>query len=106
MQNVYIAKITPPLGSITAIVDDVTYLGGDGTDTPVGIEVDGAGNPYVAGTTTSSNFPTTETNAYQSSPEVSGTHVFVTKMLSRTTSASCSIRRIFPAIALTPPAGG
>jgi hypothetical protein len=80
VQNVYIAKITPPLSSIAAIIDYVTYLGGNGTDTPVGIKVDGAGNPYVAGTTTSSNFPTTPTTAYQSVPESTGTHVFVTKL--------------------------
>jgi uncharacterized repeat protein (TIGR01451 family) len=77
-QNVYVAKITPPLGEIAATLDFVTYLGGDGTDYPVGITVDGAGEPYVAGTTTSSNFPTTLTNAYQKAPETVGTHVFVT----------------------------
>ena len=38
--------------------------------TPVGISVDSAGDPYVAGTTSSSNFPTTATNAYQTTPEV------------------------------------
>ena len=51
--NVYIAKITPPLGSIVATLDYVTYLGGSGQDTPVGIKVDGANQPYVAGTTSS-----------------------------------------------------
>ena len=75
-QNVYIAKITPPLGSTPAVLDYVTYLGGTGTDYPVGIQVDAAGNAYVAGTTTSPKFPTTET-AYQTVPEVPGTHVFV-----------------------------
>ena len=77
-QNVYIAKITP-LGS-NAVLDDVTYLGGDGTDYPVGIRVDGAGDPFVAGTTSSTNFPTTATTAYQASPESPGTHVFVTEL--------------------------
>jgi len=81
-QNVYIAKITPPLGQTPATLDYVTYLGGDGKDTPVGIEVDSAGDPFVAGTTSSSNFPTTASNAYQASPEVPGTHVFVTELLS------------------------
>ena len=60
----------------------MTYLGGDGIDTPAGIAVDGAGNPYVAGTTTSTNFPTTQT-AYQPTPEAgsAGTqHVFVTQL--------------------------
>jgi uncharacterized repeat protein (TIGR01451 family) len=79
-QNVYVAKITPPLGSLVAVLDYVTYLGGDGTDSPVGIRVDGAGNPFVAGTTSSSNFPTTATNAYQKVPSTPGTHVFVTKL--------------------------
>ncbi len=35
-QNVYVAKITPPLGSLPAVLDYVTYLGGNGTDGPVG----------------------------------------------------------------------
>ena len=76
-QNVYIAKITPPLGAIVAALDYVTYLGGDGTDYPVGIEVNGGGEAYLAGTTTSTNFPTTLT-AYQNTAEVAGTHAFVT----------------------------
>ncbi len=79
-QNVYVAKITPPLGSLVAVLDFVTYLGGNGTDTPAGISVDGAGNPYIAGTTSSSNFPTTATTAYQTTPSSTGSHVFVTKM--------------------------
>ena len=80
--NVYIAKITPPLGSLTAVLDDVTYLGGTGSDTPVAIAVDGEGDPFVAGTTSSTDFPVTATNAYQSSPLSGspGPHVFVTKM--------------------------
>jgi hypothetical protein len=79
-QNVYVAKIQPPLGSQAAKLLELTYLGGSGTDYPVGIEVDGGGNPYVAGTTTSGDFPTTTTNAYQASPASAGTHVFVTKL--------------------------
>jgi hypothetical protein len=34
-----------------------TYLGGSGSDAPVGIAVDSGGNAYVAGSTTSTNFP-------------------------------------------------
>jgi len=82
-QNVYIAKITPPLGSIAATLDDVTYLGGNGTDSPVGIQVDGGGNPYLAGTTSSTDFPTTASNAYQAtiySGSTGTTHVFVTRI--------------------------
>jgi uncharacterized repeat protein (TIGR01451 family) len=81
-QNVYVAKITPPLGSVVAKLDYVTYLGGEGSDYPVGIKVDGALNPYVAGTTTSAHFPTTPTNAYQTNPPSSTitSHAFVTKL--------------------------
>jgi len=81
-QNVYVAKITPPLSSIPASLAYVTYLGGNGTDSPVGIGVDGAGDAFLAGTTSSANFPTT-TTAYQLVPEsgsVGTTHVFVTEL--------------------------
>ena len=80
--NVYIAKMTPPLGSLTAILEDVTYLGGTGSDTPVGVAVDGEGDVFLAGTTSSTNFPVTVTTAYQSSPMANspGPHVFVTKL--------------------------
>jgi hypothetical protein len=43
-----------------------TYIGGSGDDQAVGIALDPLGNMYIAGTTTSPNFPTV--NAYQSSP--------------------------------------
>jgi hypothetical protein len=84
-QNLFIAKIVPPLISPTgaASLAYVTYLGGSGSDTPVGIGVDAAGDAFVAGTTTSTNFPTTA-SAYQTSPEPgsSGTqHVFVTEVV-------------------------
>jgi hypothetical protein len=78
--NVYIAKITPGNPSI---LDYVTYVGGNGTDAPVGIAVDGAGDAFIAGTTTSTNFPHTPT-AYQTVPETGTTtpvsHVFVTEL--------------------------
>ena len=78
-QNVYIAKINPVLNPP---LQYVTFLGGTGSDSPVGIGVDGAGDPIVAGTTTSPLFPTSAT-AYQARPEVgsAGTkHVFVSKL--------------------------
>ncbi|MFZ0860876.1 MAG: SBBP repeat-containing protein [Candidatus Sulfotelmatobacter sp.] len=81
-QNVYVAKITPPLGSLPATLDYVTYLGGSGTDSPAGIRVDGSGDPFLAGTTSSPNFPITST-AYQTAPAVGSTgtsHVFVTEL--------------------------
>jgi uncharacterized repeat protein (TIGR01451 family) len=80
--NVYVAKITPPHGSPAASLDYVTYLGGNGQDIPAGIKVDGAGQAYLAGTTTSSNFPTTA-QAYQPNvapANVGKQHVFVTQL--------------------------
>ena len=78
-QNVYIAKINPAL---TPSLEYVTFLGGTGVDSPVGIGVDGALDPIVAGTTSSPRFPTSATS-YQASPEAGSTgtqHVFVTKL--------------------------
>jgi len=55
-----------------------TYLGGNGLDYTAGIAVDSAGDAYVAGTTTSSNFPTNGVNApFQGTPVSAGKHVFV-----------------------------
>ncbi len=80
-QNIYVAVINPTLPQQLVYL---TYLGGNGTDTPVGIEVDGGGNAYVAGTTTSTNFPTS-TDAYQTaiySPTTGTQHVFASVLSS------------------------
>jgi uncharacterized repeat protein (TIGR01451 family) len=76
-QNVFVLKLNPQAG--TGGVEYLTYLGGSGIDTSVGLGVDGAGNAYVAGTTTSPDFPTTPT-AYQLVPKAGSAgphHVFV-----------------------------
>jgi hypothetical protein len=54
-----------------------TYLGGNGTDDGFGIAVDAAGNAYVVGQTTSTNFPTL--SGYTSSADASGI-AFVSKL--------------------------
>ncbi len=80
--NVYIAKLNPNITAGLSPLVYVTYLGGSGSDSPAqfgGIAVDGAGDPYVAGTTSSANFPTTPT-AYQTTPASTGQHVFVTEL--------------------------
>jgi len=76
--NVFIAKFSPT-GSLLFS----TYLGGNGTDYTGGVAVDSGFDILVAGTTSSSNFPTTNgaTNAaFQTTPITSGKHVFVSKL--------------------------
>ncbi|HVO63197.1 MAG TPA: SBBP repeat-containing protein, partial [Terriglobales bacterium] len=69
--NVFVAKF-----NAAGVLQNETYLGGDTVDSPVGIRVDPAGgNVYVAGNTTSSNFPFK--NEFQSGPLSTANHVFV-----------------------------
>lgn len=78
-EDAYVLKVNPAGTSVTYL----TYLGGTGTDSPAGIAVDASGNAYVAGTTSSSDFPVTSTNAYQAAIETGSTgttHVFVTAL--------------------------
>ena len=57
-----------------------TYLGGSGNDGVVSsIAVDAAGNAYVAGTTDSTNFPTTP-GAFQTSFSGGSSDAFITKL--------------------------
>jgi hypothetical protein len=57
--NAFVAKISP-LGTN---LDYLTYFGGNAFDVGTGIAVDSANNVYVAGYTSSTNFP--NTNAFQ-----------------------------------------
>jgi len=78
--NVYLVKINPVLNP--PVEEYVTYLGGTGSDTPVGIAVDGGGDAFVVGTTSSVDFPHTS-NAYQTVPEAgsAGTlHAFAAEL--------------------------
>ncbi|HXK11047.1 MAG TPA: SBBP repeat-containing protein [Vicinamibacteria bacterium] len=54
LSDAFVAKLSPTAGLVYS-----TYLGGSGTDYGAGIVVDAAGNAYVTGETTSTNFPTT-----------------------------------------------
>jgi len=83
VQNIFILKLNPLAGAQG--IEYLTYLGGGGIDSSAGIAVDGGGNAYVAGTTTSgiggtADFPTVQTTAYQTAPAPGSTgtsHVFV-----------------------------
>ena len=58
-----------------------TYLGGTGNDQGHGIAVDGSGNAYVTGTTSSTNFPTTSPlQASNNAGSADVGDVFVTKI--------------------------
>jgi uncharacterized protein (TIGR03437 family) len=52
--NVFVTKLNPAGGILFS-----TYLGGSGADGPVTLQTDSAGNIYVAGNTSSLDFPTT-----------------------------------------------
>jgi uncharacterized protein (TIGR03437 family) len=59
------------------LTDYVTYLGGSYTDTVAGIAVDSTGSAYVAGTTSSPDFPVTSTSL--GVPTIKSGCAFVTK---------------------------
>jgi len=79
VKNIFISKINPTLTPGSAQLVFSQYLGGNGTDLAAGISVDSNFSIYVAGTTTSTNFPTTS-NAFQTSAAVAGTHGFLSKL--------------------------
>jgi hypothetical protein len=54
-EDVFVTKIDAAGATLTYS----TYLGGSGVDRPAGMVLDSSGNIFVAGTTTSLNFPTT-----------------------------------------------
>ncbi len=73
MQNAFVAKLSP---SGTALAYS-TYLGGGRSDMANAIQVDSSGSAYVAGQTTSLNFPVA--NPYQSAT-AGGQDAFVAKL--------------------------
>ena len=55
-QNIFLAKINPKADPGSSLVY-FTYIGGSGTDIPNAMAIDSAGYIYLAGSTTSTNFP-------------------------------------------------
>jgi uncharacterized protein (TIGR03437 family) len=53
-QNLFLARIDPTGRTLSS-----TYLGGSGSDLATSLQTDAAGNVYIAGATTSLDFPTT-----------------------------------------------
>ena len=76
--NAFLTKISPDGSSLLYS----TYLGGNGSDIPSSVAIDSLSDVFVAGSTSSTNFPVV--NAYQAtvSPNqggVAGTYGFLTK---------------------------
>ncbi len=81
-QNIFIAVINPAL--LPPITNQelvfATYLGGSGTDNLAGLAVDSSFSIYIAGSTNSTDFPTTS-NGFQSEPSTTGVyHGFLSKI--------------------------
>jgi hypothetical protein len=74
--DVFVAKLN---AAGSAIIFS-TFLGGNGAETTAGVAADSAFNVVVAGTTTSTNFPTTAASAFQATPASAGAHAFVSEL--------------------------
>ena len=72
--DVFVARISNSGSTLT--LDYLTFIGGSSTDYPTGIAVDTGFDVYIAGNTSSSDFPTV--NGLQSS--ATGNHGFVAKL--------------------------
>ena len=77
--DAFVAKFNPSGGGLVYS----SYLGGNGFDAAYGVDIDGNGNAYVAGDTSSTNLPTTA-GAFQKDHAASldqyGIDAFVTKV--------------------------
>jgi len=73
--NAFITKLNP--GGSTLLYS--TYLGGSSQDYGYGIALDGVGGVYVAGQTSSTNFPTT-TGSYQPANAGGSSDAFIAKL--------------------------
>ena len=73
--NAFVAKFNSAANTLLFS----TYLGGNGTDYTAGVAVDPGFNVFVAGTTSSSNFPTS-TTAFQQTPLSANNHAFLSQL--------------------------
>jgi uncharacterized protein (TIGR03437 family) len=73
--NAFVTRLNPSGSTLTYS----TYLGGSGSDSAHGLAVDGSGNVYVAGGTTSPDFPVTP-GAFQTTNPSAGGTAFVTAL--------------------------
>jgi hypothetical protein len=76
--DAFVAKLNPAASGAASLVYS-TFLGGSDNDAGFAIALDDAGNPYVAGGTSSPDFPATA-SAYQGSTTAGSTDGFFTKL--------------------------
>lgn len=76
--KVFVARISSNGSAL--ILDFLTFVGGTGTDYPVGVGIDSGFNIYVAGNTSSGDFPVTSNTAFQASVPAPGNHVFFAQL--------------------------
>jgi hypothetical protein len=72
--DAFVTKLDPNLSTLVAS----TFLGGGSYEYLQSLAIDGSGNVYVAGNTSSNDFPTTD-GAYDRSHNT-GSHVFISKL--------------------------
>jgi RHS repeat-associated protein len=84
----FVARFNPAGGGASDLVYS-TYFGGFGSDIPTDLGVDGSGNAYFTGYTTSITLPTT-TGAFQTTYGGGSQDAFVTKLNSTGTALSYS----------------
>jgi hypothetical protein len=72
----FVAKLGPQ----GAVLQFSTYLGGGGADSVRGVAVDGAGDAYLTGTTTSGNFPISGAPLKNAQSRPDDSDAFVTKI--------------------------
>ncbi|MGA8431898.1 MAG: SBBP repeat-containing protein [Candidatus Sulfotelmatobacter sp.] len=75
-QDIFVSS----LNSTGTALNYSTYLGGTGTQAGDGIAVDGSGNAYVTGYTTSSSFPVTLSTSTFGKGGIFGTDAFVSEL--------------------------
>lgn len=75
--DVFVARISSNGSAL--VLDQLAFVGGSGADYPVGVAVDSGFNVYLAGNTSSGDFPTTSTG-YQTSVPAAGNHIFFTEL--------------------------
>jgi hypothetical protein len=78
-RDVFLAKIDPTQSGAASLVY-FTYIGGTGMDTSTGMALDSAGNVYLTGYTTSTDFPTAGSPFQSALAGGTGTDAFVVKL--------------------------